>query len=213
MTMAQAEQALAAGRRVVAERLAPAGVRVIALGDMGIGNTTSASALTAALTGEPVAAVTGRGTGIDDAAWQRKVAVIEKALEVNFSKRDDRIEPMEALQAVGGFEIAGLAGAALEAAGRRMVVVLDGFISSVAGLIAVRLAPAALGYMVAAHKSVEAGHTAILRALDLNPLFDLGLRLGEGTGAALALNLIHCAADIMRAMATFETAGVSGREK
>jgi len=139
--------------------------------------------------------------------------VIEKALEVHFSKRDDRIEPMEALRAVGGFEIAGLAGAALEAVGQRMLVVLDGFISSVAGLIAVRMAPAARGYMVAAHKSVEVGHTAILQALDLNPLFDLGLRLGEGTGAALALNLIHCAADIMRDMATFETAGVSGREK
>ncbi len=101
----------------------------------------------------------------------------------------------------------------MEAAGRRMVVVLDGFISSVAGLIAVRMAPAARGYMVAAHKSVEVGHTAILQALDLNPLLDLGLRLGEGTGAALALNLIHCAADVMRDMATFETAGVSGRGK
>ena len=213
MTMQQAEQALAAGRRVVAERLAPAGVRVIALGDMGIGNTTSASALTAALTGQPVAAVTGRGTGIDDAGWRRKVELIEKALERHFPERGDRIEPMEALRAVGGFEIAGLAGAALEAAGQRMLVVLDGFISAVAGLIAVRMAPAGRGYMVAAHKSVEAGHRAILEALDLSLLFDLGLRLGEGTGAALALNLIHCAADIMRDMATFETAGVSDRRE
>jgi len=213
MTMEQAEQALAAGRRIVAERLAPAGMRVLALGDMGIGNTTSASALTTALTGQPVAAVTGRGTGIDDAGWKRKVALIEKALERHFSQRGNRIEPMEALRAVGGFEIAGLAGAALEAAGRRMIVVLDGFISSVAGLIAVRMAPAARGYMIAAHRSVEAGHTAILQTLDLNPLFDLGLRLGEGTGAALALNLIHSAADIMRDMGTFEKAGVSGRGK
>jgi nicotinate-nucleotide--dimethylbenzimidazole phosphoribosyltransferase len=209
MTMEQAEQALTAGRRVVAERLAPAGARVLALGDMGIGNTTSTSALTAALTGQPVATVTGKGTGIDDAGWQRKVAVIEKALQMHFPNRGNRVEPMEALRAVGGFEIAGLAGAALEAAARRMVVVLDGFISSVAGLIAVRLAPAARGYLVAAHRSVEAGHGAVLEALDLNPLLDLGLRLGEGTGAALALNLIHSAADIMRDMATFESAGVS----
>jgi nicotinate-nucleotide--dimethylbenzimidazole phosphoribosyltransferase len=180
---------------------------------MGIGNTTSASGLTAALTGRPVEAVTGRGTGIDDGGWRRKVAVIEKALDLHFPKREGRIEPMEALRAVGGFEIAGLAGAALEAARQRMVVVLDGFISSVAGLIAVRLAPAARGYMVAAHRSVEAGHQAVLQALDLNPLLDLGLRLGEGTGAALALNLIHAAADIMRDMATFDAAGVSEREK
>lgn len=209
MTMEQAEQALAAGRRIVEERLAPAGTRVLALGEMGIGNTTSASALAAALTGQPVAEVTGRGTGLDDVGRRRKVAVIEKALKLHFPKQRDRIDPMEALRAVGGLEIAGLAGAALQAAQRRMIVVLDGFISSVAGLIAVRLAPAARGYMLASHRSVEAGHRAVLEALDLNPLLDLGLRLGEGTGAALALNLIHCAADIMRDMATFGSAGVS----
>jgi nicotinate-nucleotide--dimethylbenzimidazole phosphoribosyltransferase len=211
MTLAQAERALAAGQRVVAERLAPAGVRVLALGEMGIGNTTSASALTAALTGQPVAEVTGRGTGLDDEGRRRKVDVIEKALKLHFPKRGKQVDPMEALKAIGGFEIAGLAGAALEAAQSRMVVVLDGFISSVAGLVAVRLAPAARGYMVAAHRSVEAGHRGVLDALDLNPLLDLGLRLGEGTGAALALNLIHSAADIMRDMATFESAGVSGK--
>jgi len=211
MTMEQAEQSLAAGRRVVAERLAPAGMRIVALGDMGIGNTTSASALTTALTGQPVIAVTGRGTGVDDAGWRRKVKVIEKALALHLPQRGNRLEPRDALRAVGGFEIAGLAGAALEAARRRMLVLLDGFISSVAGLLAVRLEPAARGYMVAAHRSAEPGHRAILEALDLNPLLDLGLRLGEGTGAALALNLIHCAGDIMRDMATFEGAGVSDR--
>jgi nicotinate-nucleotide--dimethylbenzimidazole phosphoribosyltransferase len=211
MTLEEADQALSAGRRIVVERLAPAGVRILALGDMGIGNTTSASALTAALTGQPVVAVTGRGTGIDEAGWRRKVAVIEKALELHLPQRGNRVEPMEALRTVGGFEIAGLVGAALEAARRRMLVVLDGFISSVAGLLAVRWAPAARGYLVAAHRSVEPGHGAVLEALDLNPLFDLGLRLGEGTGAALALNLIHCAGDIMRDMATFEGAGVSDR--
>jgi nicotinate-nucleotide--dimethylbenzimidazole phosphoribosyltransferase len=114
------------------------------------------------------------------------------------------------MAAVGGFEIAGLAGAALEAAARRMLVVLDGFISSVAGLIAARLDAGVRGYLVAAHRSVEAGHRAVLDALDLAPLFDLGLRLGEGSGAALALNLLQCAADIMRDMATFGSAGVAG---
>jgi nicotinate-nucleotide--dimethylbenzimidazole phosphoribosyltransferase len=116
-----------------------------------------------------------------------------------------------ALSAVGGFEIAGLAGAALEAAARRLIVVLDGFISSVAGLIAARIAANARGYFVAAHRSVESGHRAVLEALDLQPLLDMGLRLGEGTGAVLALNLIHAAADIMRDMATFDSAGIQTR--
>jgi nicotinate-nucleotide--dimethylbenzimidazole phosphoribosyltransferase len=209
MTRAQAEQALAAGRRVVAERLA--GARVLALGEMGIGNTTSASALTAALTGRPAREVTGRGTGLDDAALRHKIEVVEKAVSLHVGGRADRVDPLAALTAVGGFEIAGLAGAALEAAARRMVVVLDGFISSVAGLVAARIDPNLQGYLVAAHRSVEAGHRAVLEALDRNPLFDLGLRLGEGSGAALVLNLIHCAADIMRDMATFDTAGVSER--
>jgi nicotinate-nucleotide--dimethylbenzimidazole phosphoribosyltransferase len=145
---------------------------------------------------------------VDDAGWKHKVDVIRRALELHFPARPERIEPIAALTAVGGFEIAGLAGAALEAAARRMVVVLDGFISSVAGLIACRMAPEVRGYCVAAHQSVEAGHHAVLHALDLVPLFDLGMRLGEGTGAALALNLLACAADIMRDMATFESAGV-----
>jgi nicotinate-nucleotide--dimethylbenzimidazole phosphoribosyltransferase len=208
MTPAEAEQALAAGRRIVAERLAPDGAKVVALGEMGIANTASASALAALLTGRPVESVTGRGTGVDDAGWKRKVDVIRRALELHFPARSDHVDPIAALTAVGGFEIAGLAGAALEAAARRMVVVLDGFISSVAGLIACRIAPEVRGYCVAAHQSVEAGHQAVLQALDLVPLFDLGMRLGEGTGAALALNLLACAADIMRDMATFESAGV-----
>jgi nicotinate-nucleotide--dimethylbenzimidazole phosphoribosyltransferase len=210
LTPAQALQALDAGRRVVAERLAAEGVRVIALGEMGIANTTSASALTAALTGLPAATVTGRGTGLDDAGLQRKVEVIDRALARHFPHgRGPSVDPLAALAAVGGLEIAGLVGAALEAAAHRMLVVLDGFISSVAGLIALRLKPEVRGYLVAAHRSVEAGHRAVLEALDLVPLLDLGLRLGEGSGAALALNLIQCAADIMRDMATFDSAGVS----
>jgi nicotinate-nucleotide--dimethylbenzimidazole phosphoribosyltransferase len=212
MTHAQAQQALAAGRRIVAERLVPDGVKVVALGEMGIANTTSASALASLLTGQPSESVTGRGTGVDDGGWKHKVDVIRRALELHFPARSERVDPIVALAAVGGFEIAGLAGAALEAATRRMVVVLDGFISSVAGLIACRIAPEVRGYCVAAHKSVEAGHKAVLQALDLIPLFDLGMRLGEGTGAALALNLLTCAADIMRDMATFESAGVQDRK-
>jgi nicotinate-nucleotide--dimethylbenzimidazole phosphoribosyltransferase len=211
MSAEQAEQAQNTGRRVVGERLAPEGVRVVALGEMGIGNTTSASALAAALLGIPAAAVTGRGTGVDDAGLRHKTSVVERALDCHFPNRRCLIPPGEALTALGGFEIAGLVGLALEAAARRMVVVLDGFISSVAGLIAARLAPAAREYFVAAHRSVETGHRAVLEALDLVPLLDLGLRLGEGSGAALVLPLLHSAADIMRDMATFESAGISGR--
>jgi nicotinate-nucleotide--dimethylbenzimidazole phosphoribosyltransferase len=212
MTTAQTLQAVETGRRIVAERLAAEGVRVVALGEMGIANTTSASALAAVLTGLPVVTVTGRGTGLDDAGWRRKVEVIERGVALHFPDGGGKsVDPVTALAAVGGLEMAGLVGAALEAAARRMLVVLDGFISSVAGLIAVRLEPEVGGYLVAAHRSVEAGHRAVLEALDLVPLLDLGLRLGEGSGAALALNLIQCAADIMRDMATFDSAGVSDR--
>jgi len=211
MSHAQAAQALASGRRV-AQRLALDGVQVVALGEMGIGNTTSASALTAALLGLPAAAVTGRGTGVDDAGWRHKVRCIERALDLHFPRRDNHpVPPEQALAALGGFEIVGLAGVALEAAARRMVVVLDGFISSVAGLSAACLNPAVREFMIAAHHSREIGHRAVLEKLDLVPLFDLGLRLGEGSGAALAIGLIQAAADIMRDMATFEQAGVSDR--
>jgi nicotinate-nucleotide--dimethylbenzimidazole phosphoribosyltransferase len=137
------------------------------------------------------------------------VDVVERAVRLHFPAPGTAIDPLQALSAVGGFEIAGLVGAAIEAAARRMVIVLDGFISSVAGLLAVRLAPEARGYCIAAHRSVEAGHRAVLEALELNPLLDLGMRLGEGSGAALAVNLLACAADIMRDMATFESAGVN----
>jgi nicotinate-nucleotide--dimethylbenzimidazole phosphoribosyltransferase len=180
---------------------------------MGIGNTTSASALTAALIGQPVAAVTGRGTGVDERGWRRKIEVIERALTRHFPDNCGRVDALAALSAVGGFEIAGLAGAALEAAARRMLVVLDGFISSVAGLVADRIDPRVRGYLVAGHRSVEAGHHAVLQTLGLDPLIDLQLRLGEGTGAALALHPIHCAADIVRDMATFESAGVERRDE
>lgn len=211
MTLPQLEQALAAGRSVVRDYLVPRGVRVAALGEMGIGNTTSASALTAALTGLPAAAVTGRGTGIDDAIWQHKIRVIEQALERHFPGRSGPVAVRDALQKVGGFEIAGLVGAALEAAARRMLVVLDGFISTVAGFVAVQLEPLLRSYLVAAHQSVERGQRVLLERLELQPLLDLGLRLGEGSGAALALPLVQSAAAILREMATFESAAVSER--
>src|SRR5262249_3495279 len=137
--------------------------------------------------------------------------VVAEAVARHFPDRTRPVDAAAALATVGGFEIAGLTGVALEAAARRLVVVLDGFISSVAGLLAARMEPAARGYFVAAHRSVEAGHRAVLEALDLVPLLDLGLRLGEGSGAALALNLIQCAADVLRDMATFEEAQVSTR--
>ncbi len=211
MTPAQVRQALDSGRRVVRDLLERDGVRAVALGEMGIGNTTSASALTAALTGAPPERVTGSGTGLDEERRRHKVAVIEQTLTRHFPGRTGPVPPLEALTAVGGFEIAGLVGVALEAAARRVAVVLDGFISSVAGLLAARLAPAAVGYFFAAHRSVEPGHRAVLEALELAPLLDLGMRLGEGTGAALALPLLQCAADVMRDMATFTEAGVSDR--
>jgi nicotinate-nucleotide--dimethylbenzimidazole phosphoribosyltransferase len=211
MTRRQAVQALAVGRRLVQECLVPAGVRVVVLGEMGIGNSTSASALAAALLALPAAEVAGRGTGLDDDGWRHKVAVLERALALHFPDPRRPADPLEALVRVGGFEIAGLVGVALEAAARRLLVLLDGFISSVAGLIAARLAEEARGYLVAGHRSVEAGHRKVLEALDLTPLLDLGMRLGEGSGAAAALNLVQCAADLMRDMATFTSAGVSER--
>jgi nicotinate-nucleotide--dimethylbenzimidazole phosphoribosyltransferase len=213
MTAQQADFACDVGRRLVRECLVPDGVRVVAVGEMGIGNTTSASALTAALTGAAASAVAGRGTGLDDAGLRRKVAVLERALARHFPGRSGPADPLDALRKVGGFEIAGMVGVVREAAARRLLVVLDGFISAVAGLLAVRLEPAVRGYLVAGHRSAEAGHRAVLEALDLAPLLDLGMRLGEGSGAVLALNLVAGAADVIRDMATFDAAGVSGRKQ
>src|SRR5262249_29333162 len=201
MTAEQARRAQDVGSRLVAECLAPDGVRVVALGEMGIGNTTSASTLTAALTGLSAAEVTGRGTGLDDARWRHKVTVVERALALHFPPRQGAVDAAEALAKVGGFEIAGMVGVVCAAAARRLLVVLDGFISTVAGLLAVRLEPNVRGYLVAGHHSVEAGHRRVLEALDLVPLLDLGMRLGEGSGAALALNLVQCAADLLRRLA------------
>lgn len=207
MTREEAVRALEAGIGVAAE-LADEGVRVIGIGEMGIANSTAASALTAAFTGLAPTEVTGRGTGIDDAAHARKVEVVERALAVN---RPDRSDPLGTLAALGGFEIAGLAGVVLGAAARRVAVMMDGFIASSGALAAVRLAPRAADALLASHRSVEAGHRAVLHEIGKRPLLDLDLRLGEGTGAALALNLVEAAILILDEMATFEGAGVSDR--
>jgi nicotinate-nucleotide--dimethylbenzimidazole phosphoribosyltransferase len=176
---------------------------------MGIGNTTSASALAAALLAEEPEAVVGRGTGVDDAGLARKVAAVRRALAVNDV---DGLDAHETLAVLGGFEIAFLAGVATGAAERGLVVLLDGFITGAAALVAECLSPGARAAMVAAHLSPEPGHRLVLEALELEPLLDLGLRLGEGSGAALALPLLRAALAILDEMATFESAGVSDRD-
>jgi len=205
MSREQAVTALEAGIGIAAD-LAARGVTLIGTGEMGIGNTTAASALSAALTGAPVEEITGRGTGLDDAGLARKAEVIRRALALHVR---GAVEPLEALARLGGFEIAGLAGVILGAAARRIPVVVDGFISGAAGLAAIRLAPAAAGYLVAAHRSAEPGHRVVLEALGTAPVLDLGMRLGEGTGAALAMTIVEAAIRILREMATFAGAGVS----
>ena len=207
MSRAQAEAALAVGVEL-ADSASREGIGVIGTGEMGIGNTTASAAMTAVMTGLPPGRVTGRGTGVDDEAWKKKIAVIEHALALH---RPAPTDPVGVLAAVGGFEIAGLAGLILGAAAHRMPVVLDGFIAGAAALIAAQLQPRSTQYMLASHLSVECGHDAALERLGLRPLLNLDLRLGEGTGACLALNLLHAALKILTSMATFQEAGVSER--
>jgi nicotinate-nucleotide--dimethylbenzimidazole phosphoribosyltransferase len=173
---------------------------------MGIGNTTASAALTAAFTGRPVIQVAGRGTGLVDGQWTHKVQVIEKALKLH---RPDPANPVDCLAKVGGLEIGCLAGITLAAARARVPVVLDGFITTTAAMVACRLVPQVKGYLIASHRSVEPGHPVLLEMLGLTPLLDLQMRLGEGTGAALAFTLIEAALRLLREMATFEEAGVS----
>jgi len=179
----------------------------VGTGDMGIGNTTASSAICAVMTGKSAAEVTGRGTGLNDEQLSHKVAVINRALEVN---RPDAAQPLEVLSKVGGFEIAGLVGVILGAAAYRVPVVIDGFISGAAALIAAAMAPLVKDFIIPGHVSAEAGHPLMLGHLGLKPLLDLGLRLGEGTGAVLGIALAEAAAGILREMATFTEAGVSG---
>jgi nicotinate-nucleotide--dimethylbenzimidazole phosphoribosyltransferase len=183
---------------------------IFGTGDMGIGNTTPSSAIVAAVTGASPASVTGRGTGIDDSQFQHKVSVIEKILQVN---NPDPKNALDLLAKVGGFEIGGIAGLILGAASIRKPVLIDGFISAAGALIAYGLAPEAADYMIAAHRSVEQGHRAALDHLKKQPLLDLDLRLGEGTGAAVAMTLVEAAVRILTEVATFAEASVSEADK
>jgi nicotinate-nucleotide--dimethylbenzimidazole phosphoribosyltransferase len=173
---------------------------------MGIGNTTASSAIVASMLDLAPMRVTGRGTGVDDSRLARKIKAIENALMVN---RPNAADPLDVLAKVGGFEIAGLVGVILGAAARNVPVILDGFITGAAALVAVGLAANAREYLIASHRSVEPGHAVVLDHLGLRPLLDLELRLGEGTGAVLAMNLVEASLRILREMATFESASVT----
>jgi nicotinate-nucleotide--dimethylbenzimidazole phosphoribosyltransferase len=197
MSGEQLERALAAGEALAAEL----DVDVVGLGEMGIGNTTAASALTAALVGVDPELVCGPGTGLDPAGVARKVGVVRRALSANVGA--------DPLAALGGFEIAFLAGLAIGCAARNVVVLVDGFITAAAALAAARREPSVLGALVAAHRSPEPGHALVLDVLGLEPLLDLRLRLGEGSGAALALPLLQASVAVLREMATFDDAGVT----
>jgi nicotinate-nucleotide--dimethylbenzimidazole phosphoribosyltransferase len=193
----------------IAEAEIGRGVDILATGDMGIGNTTASAAIACALMDQTPEKIAGRGTGVDDDGLKRKIEVIARSLELNQPNRKDALD---VLAKVGGFEIGGIVGVILAAAANRKPVVVDGFISTAAAMLAVSLVPAGRDYMIAAHVSQERGHRLMLEWLGLNPLLDLNLRLGEGTGAVLAFPLIEASARILCEMATFDEAGVSDKE-
>ncbi len=207
MTRDQARRALTVGADVVRD-LRDRGLDIVATGDMGIGNTTAAAAITATLTGRPVEDVTGRGAGLDDAGLERKRAVIQQALDTN---HPDPADGLDVLHKVGGFEIGVLAGLVIAAAAQRIPIVIDGYISGAAALVAQAIAPASAQYCLAAHLSVEPGHRFALERLGLTPYLDLQMRLGEGTGAVLAFGLVEAASRVMSEMATFAEADVPDR--
>src|SRR5215471_19337774 len=208
MNRIEALRAIEAGRQLVREEM-EAGLDVVLTGDMGIANTTPSACLVCHFTGLGPAQVVGRGTGVDDAGLARKVDVVRRSLEVNGTAAAD---PLGALAALGGFEIAGLVGVILEGASQRRPVVLDGFISTAAALVAVAMEPRCRDYLIAGHRSQELGHAAALAGIGLRPLLDLDLRLGEGTGALLALPIVRAAVRVLKEMATFDEAGVSDRQ-
>lgn len=207
MSREQAIQAIHTGI-ALSNELADAGTDLIGLGEMGIGNTTSASALTVAITGRTAREVTGLGTGIEEGTLAHKVSVIERAVRLH---RPDPQDGLDLLSKLGGFEIAGLCGVVLGASARRVAVLMDGFIASVAALCATRFCPHVADYLIASHASVEPGHQAVLAAIGCEPLLRLELRLGEGTGAALAMPLCDAALAVLHDMSTFDAAGVSER--
>lgn len=209
MTKKEALKALYTGVEIFETQL-QRGIDIIGTGEMGIGNTTAASAITACFTKRPLREITGKGAGLDNRGLENKINIIKKALFLN---KPDAADPIDVLAKVGGFEIAGLTGIILAASAKKVPVVIDGFISGAAALIAFCLQPKVKNYMIAAHKSVEGGHKAILEYIGLRPMLDLDLRLGEGTGAALGIGLADAAIKILTQMATFKDAKVSQRLK
>lgn len=204
MSREEALESIRIGMEIAAD-LKEEGVQLAATGEMGIGNTTPAAAVASVLTGKPVERMTGRGTGLDEAGLRRKQEVIRRSLEVN---HPDPMDPLDVLAKVGGLEIGGMAGFVLGAARHRMPVVLDGVISTVAGLVAVRIAPQSRPYLFASHLSVEPAHGVLLEELGLQPLITAGMRLGEGSGAVLAFPLFDAAETAAREMATFSELGL-----
>lgn len=208
MSVALAQQALGAGAAVV-RKLAENGCNIVGLGEMGIANTSSAACIISRLAGIPIEQCVGRGTGVDDAGLARKLAVLQGAMQLHTAAQS----PLDVLAAFGGFEIAMMTGAYLEAARQKMLIVVDGFITTSALLVASQIAPTVLDYCVYSHLSHEAGHRAVLAHLKADPLLQLDLRLGEGTGAALAYPLVVAAAAFLNDMASFASAGVSEKSR
>jgi len=209
MTYSEAVRSIEAGIEIIEAEIAK-GLDIVGTGDMGIGNTTASSAICAAITGEPVEKVTGRGEGLDDRQRMHKAGIIHKALELNKPNPGD---PVDVLSKVGGFEIGGLAGVMLGAAAHHIPVVIDGFISGAAALIAAGLSNELKNYLIAAHLSAESGHGVLLEYLGLTPLLNLEMRLGEGTGAALGMAIVEAAVKTLAEMATFSEASVSQIEE
>jgi len=209
MSRDEAIKSIEAGIEIVENELGK-GIGIIGTGDMGIGNTSASSAITAAITGERVDKVTGRGTGIDDAALENKIKTIKRVLNINKPNPDDAID---ILSRVGGFEIGGLTGVILAGVANRIPVVIDGFISGSAALLAFKLEPRVRDFLIASHCSVEVGHKIILDYMGLRPLLNLNLRLGEGTGAALGIGLVDAGCKILDEMATFADVGVSEKKE
>ena len=206
MTREQAIAAIEAGIDLADKAINEEGVKMLGTGELGIGNTTPASAVVAVMGGYPVADITGRGTGVDDEGLRNKIQVIQDAIDLN---KPDPNDAIDVLSKVGGYDIAGIAGTILGAAANKTPVVVDGFISTAGALIAKGICPEAADYMIASHKSEEPGHALMWKTLDMKPLLDLGFRLGEGTGAAVAMHICECSARIMNDMLTFEEAEVT----
>ncbi len=205
MSRTEAVKSIEAGIDIV---LSEKDIDIVGTGDMGIGNTSPSAAITSIYTGRPVAEVTGRGTGIDDKGLKNKIELIEKGLAFN---KPDPKDALDVLSRVGGFEIGGLAGVILGGAMKKIPVVIDGFISTAAALIAVNIEPKAGEYLISSHNSVENGHKYALEYLKLRPILNLELRLGEGTGAALSMSIVEAEVKILNEMATFESAGVTSK--